>query len=380
MWSPASAQPTLFWEKWTASFRDRKPDHATAASAGSKIQRARRPLPGQALGADPHDALRAGSVRLAGRRNPRGNRQAPRPEHHSGRPKRSRITRCCAASPPGAITFRSAPIFPACCAAATSFTSTCRSGSASATRKSRPAARFRSKKSNAWAPAPARPAMQVNYDFYENLDPDKVDAIFEQLQEGKRPQAVRGYRRCRCTNALPAEVPVISKRFGMPNSHKIDAYRKHEGYQALEKALKQMTPDQIIDEVKKSNLRGRGGAGFPTGMKWSFVPKDTSQAEIHPRERRRKRAGHLQGPPADGNGPAPADRRHGHCGPRGRRRIRATSTFAANIATSSTSWTRPSPKPTRRAISARIFSAADSISTWSRTPARAPTNAAKNRR
>jgi NADH-quinone oxidoreductase subunit F len=69
---------------------------------------------------------------------------------------------------------------------------------------------------------------------------------------------------------------VISKRFGIPNAHKIDVYRKHEGYQALEKALT-MTPDQIIDEVKKSNLRGRGGAGFPTGMKWSFVPKDTSK-------------------------------------------------------------------------------------------------------
>jgi NADH-quinone oxidoreductase subunit F len=52
---------------------------------------------------------------------------------------------------------------------------------------------------------------------------------------------------------------------------------KHEGYQALEKALKQMTPDQIIDEVKKSSLRGRGGAGFPAGMKWSFVPKDTNK-------------------------------------------------------------------------------------------------------
>ena len=49
---------------------------------------------------------------------------------------------------------------------------------------------------------------------------------------------------------------------------------KNEGYQALEKALKQMTPEQMIDEVKKSGLRGRGGAGFPTGMKWSFVPKD----------------------------------------------------------------------------------------------------------
>ncbi len=72
---------------------------------------------------------------------------------------------------------------------------------------------------------------------------------------------------------MPAEVPVISKRFGVPNSRKIDVYLQNEGYQALEKALKQMTPEQIIDEVKKSNLRGRGGAGFPTGMKWAFVPK-----------------------------------------------------------------------------------------------------------
>jgi len=51
-------------------------------------------------------------------------------------------------------------------------------------------------------------------------------------------------------------------------------YLQHGGYLALEKALKEMTPAAIIDEVKKSNLRGRGGAGFPTGMKWSFVPKD----------------------------------------------------------------------------------------------------------
>src|SRR5947209_796725 len=45
----------------------------------------------------------------------------------------------------------------------------------------------------------------------------------------------------------------------------------------MEKALKQMTPEQVIEEVKKSNLRGRGGAGFPTGMKWSFVPKDPAK-------------------------------------------------------------------------------------------------------
>jgi NADH-quinone oxidoreductase subunit F len=120
------------------------------------------------------------------------------------------------------------------------------------------------------------PAMQVNYDFYENLDPDKVDAIFEQLQDGKRPKPVPVI-----SGALherhPAEVPVISQRFGIPNSHKIDVYMKHDGYQALEKALKQMTPEQIIDEVKKSSLRGRGGAGFSTGMKWGFVPKDSKK-------------------------------------------------------------------------------------------------------
>src|ERR1700747_2272307 len=70
------------------------------------------------------------------------------------------------------------------------------------------------------------------------------------------------------------ETPVISRRFGIKDSHKIDVFLQHDGYKALEKALREMTPATIIDEVKKSNLRGRGGAGFPTGMKWSFVPKD----------------------------------------------------------------------------------------------------------
>jgi NADH-quinone oxidoreductase subunit F len=116
------------------------------------------------------------------------------------------------------------------------------------------------------------PSMQVNYDFYENLDPDKVDALFEQLEQGKKPPPVP-LTSGSVHERLPAEVPVISKRFGIRDSRKIDVYLKHEGYQALEKALQHMSPDQIIDEVKKSNLRGRGGAGFPTGMKWSFVPK-----------------------------------------------------------------------------------------------------------
>jgi NADH-quinone oxidoreductase subunit F len=52
-----------------------------------------------------------------------------------------------------------------------------------------------------------------------------------------------------------------------------DVYRKEGGYQAAEKALKTMTPDEVTEEVKKSGLKGRGGAGFPMGMKWSFLAK-----------------------------------------------------------------------------------------------------------
>ena len=52
-----------------------------------------------------------------------------------------------------------------------------------------------------------------------------------------------------------------------------DAYRREGGYRSVEKAIKSMTPEQVTDEVKKSGLRGRGGAGFPTGMKWGFLAK-----------------------------------------------------------------------------------------------------------
>jgi NADH-quinone oxidoreductase subunit F len=120
------------------------------------------------------------------------------------------------------------------------------------------------------------PAMQVNFDFYENLTPVKVDEIFEALQEGRKPKP-EPVTSGSVHERLPAEVPVISRRFGIPDSNKIDVYLAHDGYQALERALKQMTPDQITEEVKKSNLRGRGGAGFPAGMKWSFVPKDPNK-------------------------------------------------------------------------------------------------------
>jgi len=59
----------------------------------------------------------------------------------------------------------------------------------------------------------------------------------------------------------------------IPDHEKIDVYKKHGGYTALAKALKDWTPEQIVEETIKSGLRGRGGAGFPAGRKWSFIPK-----------------------------------------------------------------------------------------------------------
>ena len=72
------------------------------------------------------------------------------------------------------------------------------------------------------------------------------------------------------------ETRVLSEHFGDPEARTLDGWRKRGGYEALRKALG-MSPAEVIDEVKKSGLRGRGGAGFPTGVKWSFMPRDESR-------------------------------------------------------------------------------------------------------
>src|ERR1700709_885373 len=65
---------------------------------------------------------------------------------------------------------------------------------------------------------------------------------------------------------------LLLEHINVPGINTFDVYRSKGGYASVEKALK-MTPEEVVEEVKKSGLRGRGGAGFPTGMKWSFLAK-----------------------------------------------------------------------------------------------------------
>lgn len=75
---------------------------------------------------------------------------------------------------------------------------------------------------------------------------------------------------------LPAEQRIVLERAGIIDPESIDDYIIHDGYQALAKAVTEMTPEEIYTTLEKSGLRGRGGAGFPTGTKWKFVNKTHS--------------------------------------------------------------------------------------------------------
>ncbi len=72
---------------------------------------------------------------------------------------------------------------------------------------------------------------------------------------------------------MASKVKILTEHINVPGIENFDVYRKHGGYNAVEKALKKMSPEEVVEEVKKAGVRGRGGAGFPMGMKWSFLAK-----------------------------------------------------------------------------------------------------------
>ena len=75
--------------------------------------------------------------------------------------------------------------------------------------------------------------------------------------------------------------PVLTRRVGKANSKSIETYLADGGYAAVKTVLAGWTPERVTEEVKKSGLRGRGGAGFPAGVKWGFVPKDTRGKPVY---------------------------------------------------------------------------------------------------
>lgn len=113
------------------------------------------------------------------------------------------------------------------------------------------------------------PVIQVNDKYYELMTKEKVDMLIDSLKQGIMPELPVEYNWGTMCN-------VLLKNRGVENAKSIVVYKKHGGYQILKKALK-MKPEEIIQEVKTSELRGRGGAGFPTGIKWGFAPKNTGK-------------------------------------------------------------------------------------------------------
>ena len=119
------------------------------------------------------------------------------------------------------------------------------------------------------------PALQANYEFYHEVSPERFDRLIEQLQPTSASETLR-HSESENSKHSEYEVRVISRRFDLPNAASIDAYIVDDGYRALRKALK-MKPEAILEELRLSSLRGRGGAGFPTGLKWGFIPKQSAK-------------------------------------------------------------------------------------------------------
>ncbi|MBN1339964.1 MAG: NADH-quinone oxidoreductase subunit NuoF [Bacteroidales bacterium] len=113
------------------------------------------------------------------------------------------------------------------------------------------------------------PVIQVNDVYYELMTKEKVDMLIDSLRKGVMPELPVEYN-------WGTKCNVLLKNRGVENARSISVYKQRGGYTALEKARK-MKPEEITHEVRESQLRGRGGAGFPTGAKWGFIPKESGK-------------------------------------------------------------------------------------------------------
>lgn len=123
--------------------------------------------------------------------------------------------------------------------------------------------------------------------FYVEVKPEDAEEIVkETLVKGRIVKRLAYADESGKTSAIPEEIGFYQKQMrivlrncGLIDPEKIDEYISRDGYAALEKVLFEMTPDEVIEEMKISGLRGRGGAGFPTWMKWNFTKQVESDVK-----------------------------------------------------------------------------------------------------
>ncbi|MGE5677828.1 MAG: NADH-quinone oxidoreductase subunit F, partial [Pseudomonadota bacterium] len=109
---------------------------------------------------------------------------------------------------------------------------------------------------------------------YVNVTAEKAEEIVEQhIVNGTPVEKYIASTSKKPFQQLDKQVRVVLQNCGIINPEKIEDYLANDGYKALKKCISEMTPDGVIDEIKKSGLRGRGGAGFPTWFKWDAARK-----------------------------------------------------------------------------------------------------------